>query len=318
MFLIFKDIDQPDRINSNSYFIEENIPSPYAESIILKQGIIGDVHLSVNSIIHISDTPFGRNTKYSGTVGTVNNTIKSSIMLKVNSAGFKINWSGSSCGTEIGLFNVLKVETRFIGDYVNEDNYLTPTDNTIIYGSDKVVEIILGENYSIKRVLIDGEEIDLSELSYDSTTNTYTYTFNNIEEDHLFECELLHHKYLIHYDSNGGTGDMDDVIAQYDETIKLSKNKFEKKDNSFIGWKVYARKNNELILLKKDGEDMILEEEDSFINKYDDGYMEIVLVAQWILNPKTGRESVILISIFLIISLVSLLIVFQRKNIIRN
>ncbi len=318
MILIFKDIDQPDRTNSNKYFNDDNTPSSYAEGIILKEGIIGDVHLSINSIINVSDTSFGSNTKYIGTAGTSIETIKSSIMLKVNSAGFKINWSGSNCGTQIGLLDILKVETRFIGEHTDESNYITPTDNAIIHGNDKTIEVIPGEEYSIKRVLIDGEEIDLDELEYDEETNTYTYTFESIEDNHLFECELLHKQYLIHYDSNGGTGTMDDTVAKYDETVKLSKNKFEKQDNTFTGWKVYAKKNNELILLKDGVKDLILEDEDSFTNNYEDGYTKIVLVAQWVSNPHTGRISALVIYSFLIVSLLSLFILYKRGQIIKN
>ncbi len=43
-------------------------------------------------------------------------------------------------------------------------------------------------------------------------------------------------QYTIHYDSNGGSGSMDDTAVTYDDSVTLQKNKFTKDGYQFLGW----------------------------------------------------------------------------------
>ena len=42
--------------------------------------------------------------------------------------------------------------------------------------------------------------------------------------------------YTVKYDSNGGTGSMDDSVFKLATDVRLSSNKFSKENYTFIGW----------------------------------------------------------------------------------
>ena len=50
--------------------------------------------------------------------------------------------------------------------------------------------------------------------------------------------------YTIRFDSNGGTGTMNDIICDYDKDIALPKNTFKKSGSVFLGWSVNASDTN--------------------------------------------------------------------------
>ena len=90
------------------------------------------------------------------------------------------------------------------------------------------------KNYNKIVAKIDENEIVL--LGEQAQEN---YTFNMPDND----CEIKIYYYLntatytVHFDSNGGTGNMDDQVFNVGESKKLSSNKFSRTGYTFTGWK---------------------------------------------------------------------------------
>lgn len=100
--------------------------------------------------------------------------------------------------------------------------------------------------------------------------------------------------YIIHFDSNGGTGTMNDQKASMDSKGKLNNNEFSKKDYRFIGWKAYIKdiNGNTIELKDESGKEITFKNKEEFINLYGPNYEEVTLFAQWeIINPLTGLNN---------------------------
>lgn len=76
--------------------------------------------------------------------------------------------------------------------------------------------------------------------------------------------------YCVHYDANGGEGNMDDLIVNYDETAMLSTNAFTRMGYTYIGWNT-----------KPDGTGIFYENGADVFNWSEKDGETIVLYAQW-------------------------------------
>lgn len=62
------------------------------------------------------------------------------------------------------------------------------------------------------------------------------YKANINDADPVLSAEFIANTYSIHYDANGGVGNMNNQTIHYDETTSLTKNTFTKENYKFVGW----------------------------------------------------------------------------------
>ena len=83
-------------------------------------------------------------------------------------------------------------------------------------------------------------------------------------------------EYIVVFDANGGTGNMNNQTFKYDEVQNLQENKFVRPGYAFVGWN-----------LEKDGSDTSYENKESILNLTEFEGKIITLYAQWSANSYT-------------------------------
>ena len=217
MVIGFTDLDVPDRTagtkespTSSYYEADGTTPAPYAESVTLINGIKDKVYMTNDRYLNISDTTYGSNTKYTATRTTTDpqgsigkpETKKSGFITRVDSNSFKMNWAGSSCGTGLVGVQLHKVITSTSGDYPDKVT-ITQTDNEVLWKEDKLVEMIPDAGYSVSKVTVDDEEIDIDTLQ--KSENKLIYKFNDVTSDHKIDVQVTRNTYTLtvnHVDKN--------------------------------------------------------------------------------------------------------------------
>ena len=341
--LAFTDLDAGDLVNrtsvTESYVDSEGVSFPYVEGITLISGVADKVHLTPNSFLSVSNTEHGENTRFAGT-RIDNNSDDSGFFTLVNANSFEYNWTGSHCGTLIGLMKVFKITTSTSGDY--PDNVrITPTQKDILWKSSKTITMTPDHGYSVSKIIIDDVVIDYASLELSNGKRTYTkdgvtytfteangvvsYTFSSNVKDHTIDVAVDKTGYVIHYDPNGGKGTMEDTVGEFDVKGTLSKNKFTSDGYTFVGWKAYYKDaNGKLVELKDDkGNVVTFKDAAEFLNLYGANKEEVTLVAQWkanllAVNPKTGMFITGVAVLLILISSFVLINYFKRKNLTNN
>lgn len=93
------------------------------------------------------------------------------------------------------------------------------------------------------------------------------YKANINDADPVLSAEFIANTYSIHYDANGGVGNMNNQTIHYDETTSLTKNTFTKENYKFVGWS-----------LTSDG-DVLYQDEDEITNLTSENGKVITLYA---------------------------------------
>ena len=196
---IMKDLDQPDGYTGG--YGTTGSPTPYAESVTLIEGISGQVFIENNSVLNISDTVYGSDTRFSATIVTsTDSEIETSSVAFLGSAsGFKYRWSGSDCGTAFGWIGSKKVITSTSGNYADKGK-ITVTDDEVLWKEDKKIVMTPDAGYKVSKVTVDGTPISFTP----NANGVVEYTFNDVVSDHRIDVQfepttgytLIVHHYL--------------------------------------------------------------------------------------------------------------------------
>ena len=191
------DLDQPDGYSSSGGFGSAGSPTRYAESITLISGVVGDVFVDGSTLLNISNTSFGNNTRFSATRTTnTNEWEKSSVAFLVNAGNFKYSWAGSDCGTTFGWIESKKVTTSTSGDYADKGT-VTETDEEVLWKEDKTIVAVPDPGYYVSKITVDGVEITFTP----DADGKVTYTFPDVIEDHTIDVQFApnHYKLTVRY-----------------------------------------------------------------------------------------------------------------------
>lgn len=254
------------------------IGKEYIESIQAIDGY-GDVYIPESTILNINET----NYKMSATE-TDNDTWNSGY-ITLFSSNNESEWRGSGTNTKTTLFETLpfhKVEDIVKGGgeikYVKDDE--EKDQGLIVTGGGTSVSIVTRplEGHKIKKITID--DVDATP---EDKLSEFSYTFDNIDEDHVIIAEYEPFSYKINYDANGGQGEMtSDTFIYTDETMKSKDNAFTREGYHFKGFKALDKDGNPL--KDKDGNELPLfksaDDFKEYLVKMGDG-AEITLQAQW-------------------------------------
>ena len=188
MAFAFQDMDIPDRLNGNAY------NSPYAEGVTLISGIKDKIYLASDYTLTISNTEYGANTNFVGTVNTPNvvngkynieGMRKAGFITLVDSNEFKFKWHGSTCRTGITGITPSKVITTTSGTH-KAHAHITETDNEVLWKEDKTIEMTADSGYIVSKVTVDGKEIEFTR----DANGKVTYTFEDVTEDHTIDVQV--------------------------------------------------------------------------------------------------------------------------------
>jgi hypothetical protein len=198
MVYTMEDLDQPD--NYTGGYGTASSPAPYAESITLIDGIVGDVFVEDNHVLNIANTSYGDNTLFSAAEETSFEEMnKSSLAFLGSASGFKYRWSGSECSTPFGWIESKKVITSTSGDYADKGK-ITVTDNEVLWKEDKKIVMTPDAGYKVSKVTVDGTPISFTP----NANGVVEYTFNDVVSDHRIDVQfepttgytLIVHHYL--------------------------------------------------------------------------------------------------------------------------
>lgn len=262
-----KDLDVGDYTSSGS---TGDYNGEYIESIEAINGY-GNVYMPESNILKIE------NGKMSATA-TDDNTWNTGY-ISILSSNNQSKWRASGRNTATKLFETLpfhKVEDSVIGGgeikYVKSDDEID--QGLIIAGGGDNVSIVTRplEGHKIKKITVDGEDVTPEDKLLE-----YTYSFNDIHEDHEIIAEYEPFTYKINYDANGGEGDVPSQTFTFEDVeFMSSENIFTRKGFTFTGFKLEGR--DELIETPEDFRAVLV--------ALGDG-AEITLVAQWIEKEET-------------------------------
>lgn len=308
MGYIFSDADQQDQINSGYLDSSGNI-LPYAESVILKSGVIDNkVHVRSNNYLNIGDTSSGVNTRFAGSrITNDNNMYLAGFAVLISTQGFRYGWTSPAAGTYIGLLGTFNIETNTIGDNKTKVS-ITQSDDKILWKSSKTITITPNDGYFVNEIIIDGEVVDYQSLELVDNKRVYTkddisytfyenngevkYTFNSIIDDHSLSASVDAKIFTINTEVENGTIDSSiDVIKN--SSIEIN---YKPLDGFGI---------NKLIV---DGKEYSVKEINK--NKWHNSYKfdnvgsdhNIKVIYTEIENPKTGIY--VKISLFILIDLI--------------
>ena len=199
--LNFSDLDQPDNISGD-------FSGEYTEGITLLSGVSGSVYIDSDSkpnYLAVSNTSAGNNTRFTGKQSTSGDeSLKAGFSVRVNSNKFELTWTGSGCGTMMGFMGTKTVTTSTSGTYKNNVT-ITPTDKEVLWKEDKKIEIKPDTGYQLSKVTVDGSSVSISSLT--NNNGTYTYTFNDVIENHTIDVQVtkVPHTLLVHHYKEGTT-----------------------------------------------------------------------------------------------------------------
>lgn len=142
---------------------------------------------------------------------------------------------------------VYKITYNLNGGYLEEENPITYTNETPTFILNNPKK--LGYNFN-------------GWSTKDSEATSLQIIQKGSEGNKVFTANFEPIIYEVKFNSNGGTGEMQNMKLYYDEEYKLSKNKFKKEGSKFIGWSLTPNgeatyKNQEEIINLTDTEGVI-------------------------------------------------------------
>ena len=213
---IMQDLDQPD--NYTGGYGTADSPAPYAESITLIDGVVGDVFVEADHILSVTNTSYGNNTHFSATEQTgIEDMDRSSIAFLGNASGFKYRWHGSECSTPFGWIGSKTVTTSTSGDYADKGS-ITPTDNEVLWKEDKSIVVTPDPGYYVSKITVDGQEINFTP---DPDTGKVVYTFDDVIANHTIDAQFAPYNYKVtvrHYEIGTTTPVADPVVSDNHHT----------------------------------------------------------------------------------------------------
>ena len=201
LVLNFRDLDQYDKMT-------RDYSGEYTEGVTLLSGVSGPVYVDSDSIpdyLTVSNTSAGNNTRFTGKQGTSGEaSLKAGFAVRVSSNKFELTWTGSGCATMMGFMGTKTVTTSTSGEYP-ENVTITPTDKEVLWKEDKKIEIKPDTGYQLSKVTVDGSSVSISSLT--NNNGTYTYTFNDVIENHTIDVQVTKEPYtlLVHHYKEGTT-----------------------------------------------------------------------------------------------------------------
>ena len=294
----FEDLDAADGTTGAStriYNKTDGTPNDYTESVTMINGVTDNIYVYDDNYLNITNTSYGNNTRFSGSIetSTPDDQKKSGFLTRVNSNGFKFQWSGSACATKIGFIDAFKVITSTSGDYADNVS-ITETDNEVFWKEDKEIEIVPDLGYSLSKVTVDGTDIDISSLV--ASGGKYYYTFNDVKANHEIDVQVDHIPYnlTVHHYKEGTTeevvsGSSTTVTKYYGDTYETSVLSNIPEGYELVGVPdnangtmgqsdvvvIYYYKLKDVTLTVRhleDGTDRILALDEEFTKKYNDSY----------------------------------------------
>ena len=140
-------------------------------------------------------------------------------------------------------------------------------NNGTIASGDSSKSFACGSKLTFPTAARSGYTITGWKNTADSSGTSYTTNSTVCEKDLTLYAQWKANQYKIHYDSNGGSGTMNDSTVTYDGTFTLPKNTFTNNGYQFLGWSK-----------TKDGDVSAYEDEESF--KYQTA-SNLTLYAVW-------------------------------------
>ena len=277
----FLDLDQPDLFNGNYSYGQNYL---WSEGITFVDGFLDPIHLTTDSVLQSEEV--SGNLALFGSRRTANEEMdKSGFVALVEASEYTYIWSGTNGGTTI---NYLPTRTVTVNGYGSNQNKIiaTGSNNFVFWKQDVPIEVEAKKGYYIDRIKVDGEELTINKKKEE-------HIFRNVIDNHEFLASAAPIPYQVHYNANGGTGDMASTNAKYDEEKTLAKNTFVREGYSFVGWKAFILVNNEKTELKdQNGNQLIFNDEAKFVNLLGDNLEGVTLYAEWVkdeqpVNPPT-------------------------------
>ena len=242
-------------------------------------------------------------------------------LISINNA--KENISGEATVTMNYKDNNINFTDSYIVRIYNDKNthtYFYPESATIKAGEEysiRAYNIPISDYASYPRSIafkIDDENIaqkNANDVGYTTKVKglkagTTTITAENASNNFILtvEGDLT---YIVVYEGNGGTlesGTMANQTGKYGEDLILSKNEYKKENYSFGGWKAYIEtyENGEAkrTLIEDNNRPIIYPDEATIKNLNIQNGNKLILVAEWIKNPKTGLNIPVIAIILLI------------------
>ena len=269
-------------------------------------------------------------------------TYYSGLYTTVDPKDFTFYWTGCSCETL--LFSSQDVEiieihnkdgnvyTHSYGNKVNLEKIDEEERTQHLMWSTPTYSFAPKEGYIIKSLKIDDVQTEIP--------SDYKYTFGSLVYNPLVRLDnTAHatgerivnlHKIEIVYDPNGftivyedgggkdGVSKMPDEEGEYGVKIALSENQYKKIDNVFESWKVYVEDTDGTRVEYKssDGKQVYLKDKSEIEDILVPNGGKLVLVAQWLNNPKTGDISELLfLGLYISLAIGAGLYVYSRKKV---
>lgn len=183
---------------------------PFVESIMLANGIYGNVFVEPDTLLNITSSNYGANTSFRATASD-DNTVRSGVGYLANSASSTFIWHGRDCATSMGFLQTSKITTSKYGDYASKAT-IDASDNSVLWKEDKTINMSAADGYYINEVKVDGTVIY---SGTDQTKIRYQYPFYSVIANHTVAVSAARKtgRTAIHHYVNGSTKLYEDTIV---------------------------------------------------------------------------------------------------------
>lgn len=251
-----EDLDQPDHYTNDSGYGDfvdgSGGPMPFSEGVTLISGIDQNVFVGSDSLLNITNTHYGNNTRFSGTRATGSNEQeRSSIAFRGDISGFKYTWYGSNCATSFGWIGAKKVTTSTSGNYANKGT-ITETDTEVLWKEDKKIVATPSRGYYVSKVTVDGRDVTFTP----DADGKVTYTFPDVIADHAIDVQFAPYRYKVtvhHY----RVGTTEKVAPDVVEDNHVAGDSYTSKEVNVDGYELVEKPEEETVTFKDEDIELI-------------------------------------------------------------
>ncbi|WP_251231068.1 InlB B-repeat-containing protein [Adlercreutzia aquisgranensis] len=195
---------------------------PFTEQVQLLSGYDETVHLSRDCTLDIDNA-----TATFRATAVDENTLKSGFVAILDGRGFTLHWKGRNCGTGMLALYGSAVITAKAGA---GGTITSPGETVVGWKHSKTYEAEAKPGYELADLKVDGASVGPRP----------TYTFENVQADHVIEALFAPIGYRVAFDANGGQGAMEDQSMTFDKKARLRSCAFSRPGYDFAGWNTAA------------------------------------------------------------------------------
>ncbi len=121
-------------------------------------------------------------------------------------------------------------------------DYINSTDYAIDLGMSKSIELddVISSSYDLKYDVLDSDIVSIKDGVITRNKEGITYLVVSSKYEKLFIPIVDGLKYTVSFDSNGGTGTIDDIQLSYGDVITIPSNMFKREGYVFVEWNTKA------------------------------------------------------------------------------